>query len=226
MHPNLKKCTKCNQEKPATKDFFNRRSDSNKFRNECKSCVNAYAKKYHQENLEKVKAYWKKYRQENHEKEKTRLKKYREANREKLKASSKKYYETNPDKVKASHKKHYEANREKISAHQKKYYQANPEQKLAKWKKHDEKKLAKFADGYNLTKREIKHALMAWSNKIRKNPCAICGKKAQHAHHILYATNYPKLLLNLNNGVPLCVYHHAEVHLFDSFAHLIKMSTP
>ena len=267
MHPNLKKCTKCNQEKPATTEFFYWRNDTNKFKNDCKPCKKAHCKKYYENNLEKRKAYNKKYRQTHPDKMKANNKKHYEKNSEKVKAQAKKwaknnpdkvktikkkyyqknsekvntriekYRQNNPEKVKAGVKKYYQKNSEKYKVYNKKYYLNNPEKvniRAKKWaknnpdkvktslKKHAENKLAKFAAGYKLTKREVRFALYAWSSKIRQNPCVICGNKADHAHHILYTSNYPKLALNLNNGIPLCLDHHEEVHHFDFFTHLIK----
>lgn len=33
-----------------------------------------------------------------------------------------------------------------------------------------------------------------------------------NAHHILYRTENPKLSLNLNNGISLCIPCHKELH--------------
>ena len=38
MEINLKKCIKCNEEKPETEEYFYFRKDSQKYRNKCKVC--------------------------------------------------------------------------------------------------------------------------------------------------------------------------------------------
>jgi len=66
------------------------------------------------------------------------------------------------------------------------------------------------------------HALRSWSRTVRSrdnNKCQICGsEKGVVSHHIFYKSLYPKLSLNINNGVTLCVLHHKEVHLGDWFS--------
>ena len=69
----IKKCTKCGEEKPATAEYFHR--DARKtlgLTSQCKSCRN----KYYEENREKISAYGKKYYEENREQKKVYHKKY------------------------------------------------------------------------------------------------------------------------------------------------------
>jgi len=57
--------------------------------------------------------------------------------------------------------------------------------------------------------------LIIWKNNIknRDNSCQICGSKNNlNSHHILHKEYYPKLALNINNGVLLCNEHHNECH--------------
>lgn len=36
--------------------------------------------------------------------------------------------------------------------------------------------------------------------------------KAVHSHHMFYKSLYPKLSLNINNGIPISEIPHKEVH--------------
>ena len=198
----------------------------------------ARSKKWQKANPEKDRANHKKWQKSNPEKYKARSKKWQKANPEKYKAYSKKWQKANLEKIKARAKKYYEANSEKLKAAGKKYRQANSEKIKAKYKKHREenpekykkchldynkRRLAKFAYLFNLSKTDMKLARILWSAQVRQAKlCAICNLPAVHAHHLLYASKYPSLSLNLNNGIPLCIEHHVEVHLFDPYIHLIK----
>lgn len=76
----MKVCTKCGKEKPATAEYFYRRSASRDgLQSQCKPCRNAqhqkrlednpeYMRKYYESNKEAWKEYRRKYRQENPEK--------------------------------------------------------------------------------------------------------------------------------------------------------------
>lgn len=58
------------------------------------------------------------------------------------------------------------------------------------------------------------NALSEWSRLVKKNfehKCW-CGERATQSHHIFHRAKYPKLALNLNNGIALCDHHHFEVH--------------
>ena len=210
--PVLKRCIKCGVEKPANVKYFQKRSDvKDGLISTCKECASQYQKKYYEDNPEKVKA---------------ARKKWQKANPEKCRANAKKYQKANPEKVKANDKKWQKANPEKYKAAMKKYRKANPE----KCKKYQidfhKRKLAKFANLFDLSKSDMRMAKTIWSTEIRQAKlCAICNQKAVHAHHIIHASKYPSLSLNPNNGIPLCREHHAEAHLFDPFANLIRKGT-
>jgi hypothetical protein len=51
----MKKCSKCGDEKEACKENFHWRNDSKKFRNKCILCFRDQTYKYRMENIEKVK---------------------------------------------------------------------------------------------------------------------------------------------------------------------------
>ncbi len=56
--------------------------------------------------------------------------------------------------------------------------------------------------------------LRAWSGAVKAlvNGLCWCGEKAVQSHHIFGKIKYPKLSLNINNGISLCFDHHMEVH--------------
>ena len=85
------------------------------------------------------------------------------------------------------------------------------------------KMLGRLMDVLDMSESELNKQKSNWSRSVRKDkPCVVCGQKAVHAHHLLYSSKYPRLSLNLNNGVPLCRGHHAEVHLLDPYVALIR----
>ena len=240
--PVLKRCIKCGVEKPANVKYFQKRSDvKDGLISTCKECASQYQKKYYEDNPEKVKARSKKHYEDNPEKYKARHKKWRKANPEKVKAARKKWQKANPEKCRANAKKYQKANPEKVKANDKKWQKANPEKYKAAMKKYrkanpekckkyqidfHKRKLAKFANLFDLSKSDMRMAKTIWSTEIRQAKlCAICNQKAVHAHHIIHASKYPSLSLNPNNGIPLCREHHAEAHLFDPFANLIRKGT-
>jgi len=74
---NNKTCTRCGEEKPATLEYFHKRSE-NGIRSDCKVCANQAGAAYYEANKEKKKAY----REANREAILKQRKAYREANRE------------------------------------------------------------------------------------------------------------------------------------------------
>ena len=91
-----------------------------------------------------------------------------------------------------------------------KYSKEHPEQLLKNQINH----LKKLGLSLNMAHFKTGMALKSWSQTIRNNfvSCKICADKATHTHHLFYKQYYPKLALNLNNGIPLCKVHHDEVH--------------
>jgi 5-methylcytosine-specific restriction endonuclease McrA len=145
--PALNTCTKCRETKPATPEFFHRRSgtESGRLRSHCKDCIKIYLqanhekiaqkrKKHYQANHEIIEEKKKKYYQDNPEKLKQRKEKisqyakgYRQANLEKLKQKEKEYYQANREKVSQRRKDDRQANPEKFRKRDREYRQANPE---------------------------------------------------------------------------------------------------
>ena len=97
-----KKCSKCGEEKPMTKEFFNSRKKGSidGFRNQCKDC----RKQYNRE--------------------------YRQNNKEILSQKNKEWIEKNSEHIKERRKKYYILNKENINNKYTKWYQENKEHKL------------------------------------------------------------------------------------------------
>lgn len=134
-----KKCCRCKQDFPATKEYFyacNKSKDG--LRWECKSCkakaqheyrgkykesVSEKRKQYKEKNKEKIKIQNRKYYLNNKEK----IEQYRVDNSEKIKKYHKEYYKQNRDKHLVRCGIYFENNKDSIYAKVKEYRQKNPE---------------------------------------------------------------------------------------------------
>jgi hypothetical protein len=127
-----KRCTKCQEEKPATLEFFSKHSGQKDGLNYCcKLCGNKRGKKYRENNKEKIaennrrwneknrKEYSKQYRKDNLEKCLKREAESCERRREQ--GYFKKYHEDNKEKRNKQIREHYQKNKEAILAHKKEY---------------------------------------------------------------------------------------------------------
>ena len=94
----------------------------------------------------------------------------------------------------------------------KKYLRKNPDV----FEKANVKQLKKYSDYSGIPPRNLRHMRQTWSKLIKKrdnDECQICkSSKNLQSHHIIFQHVQPKLLLNLNNGITLCLKHHNEVH--------------
>lgn len=62
---------------------------------------------------------------------------------------------------------------------------------------------------------EIMGLVNKWSYEVLLKGgcrCVICSQSGSVSHHLFEKRYYPKLMLNVNNGVVLCSLHHREVH--------------
>ncbi len=191
----IKKCTKCGEERPATAEYFSRTVRAKGgLHSWCKSCKNkhyeenweqisASNKKYYEENREKIKADHKKYREENSEKIIAYQKKYNEENREKKRADHKKYHEENQE----YHKKYYAKNREKVKARNKKYREENPEKILAYYRKY-------------FKRRRREDPIFRLHNSMRNGLwCCLSGKQ-KNSHTMQYVGMTPDELMDYLEG--------------------------
>ena len=57
---------------------------------------------------------------------------------------------------------------------------------------------------------------------LREQPyCYICGKPANHAHHIAQRSVYPELIDDPLNLIPLCADCHQKIHADSKLLHLL-----
>ena len=142
--------------------------------------------------------------------------KYRGNNKDKQSKRQQEWRKTNPEKLKAQIKrynyKRYHNNPQKSIERVMNWRNENPYKVLNNQIKH----MTKIADFYNKNMNEYRWANMSWSKLVKKlnnNACIVCGSTGElHAHHIFHKAKYPELSLNINNGLPVCVPCHKEVH--------------
>jgi len=161
-------CTRCGEEKPATREFFYRdRGQRAGLSSQCKRCVSntertrrvrnakaiaAKRKAYNQAHAEQIKAYGREYRQRNREANRLRMRAYRKAKPEIVAKHER--ARKNVTERRGQQKRYYSENRDRLRAQQAEYRAANRERLLAarrakrEIEKHDPKfKVAKAISG-------------------------------------------------------------------------------
>ena len=120
-------------------------------------------------------------------------------------------------KAKGMCNKHYsnnlrQKNREKYNKWERNWAKNNPEKKLYSNLKY----LQKISESFDMTSSEYQYTLMFWSKSIKKldnSKCKNCSSKNNlHAHHIMPKALFPKLSLDLDNGITLCMKCHSKIH--------------
>ena len=166
----LKRCTKCGENKPNTNEYFAFQNKSKgKLIARCKECD----KKYREKNKDKRKEYSKKYRENN----KDKLKEYN-------KEYNKNYYEKNKDKrkeyLKEYNKNYYENNKDKIKEYKKEYHKKYYEHNKDKRKGYTHKRRSlKLGNGGSYTKAQWLDTLEYFDYK-----CAYTGECIKHNCHV------------------------------------------
>jgi len=174
-----------------------------------------YEKKYYLKNQEKKKKYQKNYYQKNIKIELKYANEYRLKN-PKYQIN---YHLKNPEYT----NNYYQKNRKKLLNYQLNYHLKNPEYRKNYKKENPKiflkiqiKQLIKIGKQLKLPYKEYSWALQSWTKIVKKQQggqCVVCGSKNKlNIHHILHKSKHPRLSLNPNNGVPLCIIHHQEVH--------------
>jgi len=122
-----------------------------------------------------------------------------------------KYDRENKEKRKNKSTKYYQQNRTSLIEKSKQYHKENPEINL----RNGQKYLEKLGVDLGILTTDVKRVLMNWKRTVQKRDktCQVCGSTNNlNAHHILHRKYYPKLALNVNNGIILCKQHHNETH--------------
>lgn len=103
-----KPCSRCGKEKPATLEFFRKRSDSKDgLRGYCRDCHDLYAKEWDKRHPERVR-----------QNARTKTARYRSRNREMVRERTREWKQNNPEKIRAYRNRHrrrfvvYKENRE------------------------------------------------------------------------------------------------------------------
>lgn len=145
-------CTKCKECKPATAEFFPKRSAlKGQLTAHCKACAKAAKESYYQANKEKVKANAIAYYRENTEAVKARVVAYYNANTEKVRERVNGYIERNQEKIKAARSASYQANREAVIERASVYYQANKKKiqaTQADWRNRNKWRISSYGKNY------------------------------------------------------------------------------
>ncbi len=110
MGTSNKLCINCANKKPLTDEFFQWRSDRQKWRNKCKDCIKAQKQSYNRKNIDSVRL---------------RRREHYLANKKEIIAKRKLYYEANKNKVRDAIKKWESANQSKVQEYQREYYKIN-----------------------------------------------------------------------------------------------------
>ena len=147
-----KTCTKCGECKPATAEFFDKRSALiGGITAHCKICAKMARKTYYLENKEKVKAAANEYYRQNTEIAKERVIAHYHANKDKIRDRVKKYALENPEKIKAARAEAYQADKEKYKAGASNYYKANKDKvhiSQADWRSRNKHRVQSYSANY------------------------------------------------------------------------------
>jgi len=198
----MKVCTKCGEEFPNTKAYFNKQNSCRcGLTRRCKKCLNDYAKKYAEKNKCLIKKYKDNYYSKNRDRILAGFAVYREENKDTLSMYARKYREENRERMLPYWKKRYMDNKEAMSEAQKKHRQANIEQyriyKVKYYHKHIEKmrEIKRIESQIRRTKkRKLPSTLTAeqWNEIVTyfDGKCAYCGKeKPLEQEHFIALTN-------------------------------------
>ena len=129
----MKRCSKCEEEKPLEEFHKHKRSKDGR-RSSCKECQ----KQWRENNKEKRREYNKQYREKNREKILEQKKQYYDNNKEKILEQQKQYYDNNKEKIIEQKKQYHENNREKIREYNKQYFKNNKEKIIEYQKRYRE----------------------------------------------------------------------------------------
>jgi len=150
-NPPLKRCTKCNNEYPATLEYYHRHvSHRDGLRTICKTCTRKDIQNYAERNADAVRERRRQYRANNREilreknrqyqidnaeKEKLRKAKYRETHRELLRQKNRQYYSTNLEVRRSQNRKfsgaYYRNHAAERIAYSKQWRKMNPQKHKA-----------------------------------------------------------------------------------------------
>lgn len=191
-----KKCSKCGETKPATKEYYyadKRAMDG--LQSECKTCHKEANKQWHNGDVD----YWKRYGQSHKEQKAEANKLYRAANAERIAKVVKKRHELKRDSDNDRIKRWAEKNKDYLAKYYKQYFNNNKEKVIITQQRRRSRK------------RNLPATLTAeqWERikEYFNNRCAYCGveTKLTQDHVVSVASNGG---YEVNNIVPAC--HHCN----------------
>lgn len=184
----LKRCSKCGVTKPATLEYFHKRSDRKSgLTSECKICNHRKTQLYYEDHkeavLDRISRYAKehpelrrqiasRYYYNNQEKEKARAREYRARRPEVVKAYNERFKSENPEYS----KQYRERNADELRKTGREYYANHKQAALIRWRKRDA--LKKNAPGSH-TQADIE-----LQYRSQKGKCWHCGKSVGDDYHI------------------------------------------
>lgn len=197
----LKKCSKCREEKQATFEFFSK-TNNGKLSAMCRKCKSEYDKEYRTKNKEKIREYRQKYEKENKEKIANYRKEYRTKNKDKIKG----YCEENKEKKSQYNKEYREKHKDKLNKRKRKWTKENKKH-LQKYRIENKERDSERAREWSQTERgkELNNQCSAKRReRIKQLPldftkkdwhecleyfghrCCYCGEKTklEHEHFI------------------------------------------
>lgn len=245
----LKTCSKCEEEKPLTNEYFRENKESNTFRGACRSCDKEYSRRYRKENKEKVRACNRRHREENiehyrerskkyylenkdriseyrqeyskryREENKERLQKYRDDKREYYKEYNKEYYKNN----KEYHRNYVEENKD----HRKKYFEANKERIMNYQKEYYEENKAEMQAQRKEYYERNKKRILERNSKYRKSNRHILNRAQQRRRavkrklqHTLTIEQWNDIKVHFNNSCSYCgMEEEKHVKVFKEVLH-------
>lgn len=166
----MKTCNKCNQEKPETEEFFHKRKDNGKFRNECIECKKLVDK------------------QRDPKKRSEQMKRYYQENRDVILEKNRKYEQEHPRNRNEYRREYYHKQKikEKIEINEKFCYQCNEVHLIDEFNKSPDSN-----DGHKSYCKEHQHKV--WNVYFKENKETILRKgKEWNIKHKDYMREYQR----------------------------------
>lgn len=162
---NLKRCTKCGEEKPETKEFFSFEGGS--YRADCKEC----RKKYRQATREQINFTERQRRAANRDYYLEKKRRYKSINKERIAAQTKEYKERNKEVIREKDRIYRLGNKERESQRTREWYIQNKEwaSKRGKaWKERNKERILRLnKEYYNINRDVIREKLKLYRQTER-----------------------------------------------------------
>jgi 5-methylcytosine-specific restriction endonuclease McrA len=215
--PMTKRCSKCGEEKPATSEFFHRRSTAKDgLFSYCKPCSCRTATAWNQKNAAEHSVSYRRWAAENRGRVRILRKKWKQNNQEKVKASDKSYRLRNEERLRAYDRGRYPARKVEVQASRSRSKERNPSA-AKRYGKHYRERHREAIASASRQRRAVKCGLLGrhTATDILKlysdqaGQCFYCGTPLGGSYHVDHkvpvmrtgSTNWPK---NLCCACPPC----------------------